>query len=159
MQQKIISDNESLGRILSRIRFKEEKIVFTNGCFDLLHRGHVELLAKAASLGNVLIVGLNTDNSIKRLKGNHRPLNDQQSRALMLAALSVVNYIVFFDEDTPENIIRFIKPDVLVKGSDYKIEEIVGHDIVPQYGGKVQTIELTRGYSTSEILRKIKEMS
>ena len=128
------------------------KVVFTNGCFDILHRGHVEYLSKAADMGDVLVVGLNTDASVKRLKGEGRPINDEQARALVLASLSFVDAVVLFDEDTPYELIKAIRPDVLVKGADYKPEEIVGYDIVTSYGGKVETVPLVEGYSTTQLL-------
>lgn len=130
------------------------KVVFTNGCFDILHRGHVEYLSKAADMGDVLVVGLNTDVSVKRLKGEGRPFNNEEARALVLASLCFVDAVVLFDEDTPYELIKAIRPDVLVKGSDYKPEEIVGHDIVTSYGGKVVTVPLVEGYSTTEILHR-----
>ena len=132
-----------------------KKIVFTNGCFDLLHLGHIDYLAKAADLGNILIVGLNTDNSVRTLKGKDRPINDGHSRATLLAALSFVDAVILFDEETPYNLIKSIEPDILVKGSDYKIEEIAGHEIVQAKGGKVITIDLLSGYSTTLIEDKI----
>ena len=128
------------------------KVVFTNGCFDILHRGHVEYLSKASDMGDVLVVGLNTDASVKRLKGEGRPINDEQARALVLASLSFVDAVVLFDEDTPYELIKAIRPDVLVKGADYKPEEIVGCDIVTSYGGKVETVPLVEGYSTTQLL-------
>ena len=132
-----------------------DKIVFSNGCFDILHRGHVEYLSKAADLGDVLIIGLNTDASVRRLKGESRPVNGQESRALLLAALSFVDAVVFFDEDTPYNLINKVQPDVLVKGKDYKPEDVVGYDIVTSKGGKVITIDLVDGFSTTNIINKI----
>jgi D-glycero-beta-D-manno-heptose 1-phosphate adenylyltransferase len=134
-----------------------KKIVFTNGCFDILHQGHVDYLCKAKDLGNILIVGLNTDASVKRLnKSPERPINKEQSRALVLAALVLVDAIVLFDEDTPYELIKTVQPDVLVKGADYKAEDIVGYDIVKARGGEVVTIELTEGFSTTELIKKIK---
>ena len=132
------------------------KIVFTNGCFDLLHRGHVEYLSKAADMGDVLVVGLNTDASVKRLKGEGRPVNNEEARALVLSSLSFVDAVVLFDEDTPYELIKAIRPDVLVKGADYKPEEIVGYDIVTSYGGKVETVPLVEGYSTTSIISNFK---
>ena len=129
------------------------KIVFTNGCFDLLHRGHVEYLSKAADMGDVLVVGLNTDASVKRLKGEGRPVNNEEARALVLASLSFVDAVVLFDEDTPYELIKAVHPDVLVKGADYKVEDIVGYDIVTSYGGTVTTVPLVEGYSTTQLLR------
>lgn len=131
------------------------KVVFTNGCFDILHRGHVEYLAKAADMGDVLVVGLNTDASVRRLKGESRPVNNQEARALVLASLSFVDAVVLFDEDTPYELIKAVRPDVLVKGADYKPEEIVGYDIVTSYGGKVEVVDLVEGYSTTQLLSLI----
>lgn len=141
---------------LERWRLKSKKIAFTNGCFDILHLGHVDYLAKAADLADVLIVGLNTDESTRRLKGSHRPINDQQQRAMLLAAMQFVDAVVLFNEDTPLELIRFISPDVLIKGADYTPEKIVGYDVVTGYGGKVTTIEFLPGYSTSAIEAKIR---
>ncbi|MCD4745104.1 MAG: D-glycero-beta-D-manno-heptose 1-phosphate adenylyltransferase [Bacteroidales bacterium] len=148
--------SESIERQVAIWRFAEKKVVFTNGCFDILHLGHIEYLSKAADFGNILIIGLNTDNSARRLKGIHRPINDENSRAIVLASLSFVNAIILFDEDTPYNLIRLIQPDILVKGSDYKIEDIVGYDIVSNNGGEIITIDFLPGYSTSLIEEKIK---
>lgn len=134
-----------------------KKVVFTNGCFDLLHVGHVTYLAQAKALGDVLVVGLNSDDSVRRLKGPDRPVNAQDSRALVLAALEPVDYVVFFSEDTPYNIITQVKPDILVKGGDYKIDDIVGGDFVRARGGEVLTIPFVEGFSTSNILEQIKE--
>ncbi len=135
---------------------KNEKVVFTNGCFDLLHLGHVDYLEKARGLGDRLVIGLNTDDSVSRFKGPDRPLQDQNSRARVLAALQFVDLVVFFNEDTPLNLISELVPDVLVKGSDYLAENIVGADVVKRAGGKVETIEFVPGYSTSRIVEKIK---
>ena len=134
-----------------------QKIVFTNGCFDLLHVGHVTYLAQAKALGDVLVIGLNTDASVRRLKGPNRPVNAQDARALVLAALESVDFVVFFDEDTPYNIITQVKPDILVKGGDYEIDNIVGGDFVRARGGQVLTIPFVDGFSTSNILEQIKE--
>ena len=133
-------------------QWKDMKVVFTNGCFDIVHRGHVEYLAKAADMGDVLVVGLNTDASVRRLKGEGRPINNQEARALVLASLSFVDAVVLFDEDTPLELIKAIRPDVLVKGADYKPEEIVGADFVTSYGGTVATVPLVEGYSTTKLL-------
>ena len=152
---KIIESPEELSRTIARLRFKDTRIVFTNGCFDLLHRGHVDYLAKAADLGSYMIIGLNSDESVKRLKGPSRPVNDQQSRAMVLAGLSFVSAIVIFEEDTPYELIKRIKPNILVKGQDYNISEIVGADIVNSCGGEVVTLPLVQGFSTTGILGKI----
>ncbi len=154
VKNKIETDKAELLRKLNIYRFQDKKIVFTNGCFDILHRGHVEYLAQAANLGSVLIIGLNSDNSVKRLKGENRPVQDEEGRAVVLASLAFVTHVVLFDEDTPYELINEIKPDILVKGSDYKEDEIVGADIVKAAGGKVVTIDFIEGYSTSKILEK-----
>ncbi len=138
---------------------KGEKVVFTNGCFDIIHRGHVEYLARAADFGAHLVIGLNTDASVSRLKGENRPVVDQESRAVLLAALQFVDAVVYFDEDTPYELIKTVQPDVLVKGSDYKAEDIVGYDIVTARGGKVQTIDFVEGFSTTNLIDKIKRTS
>ncbi len=139
-------------------KFKEQKIVFTNGCFDIIHRGHIEYLAKASSYGNILVVGLNSDKSIKKIKGVNRPIIDENSRILTLASLQFVNYIILFNEETPINLIEAIKPDILIKGSDYKKEKIVGYDIIKNSGGEIITINFIEGYSTTSIIDKIKKM-
>lgn len=133
------------------------KIVFTNGCFDILHLGHIDYLSKAADLGDKLIVGVNTDASVCRIKGPSRPINDQVSRTMILASLSFVSLIILFDDPTPYNLIKLIQPDVLVKGADYKIEEIVGYDIVKAKGGKIITLDYLAQYSTSGIEQRILE--
>jgi D-glycero-beta-D-manno-heptose 1-phosphate adenylyltransferase len=132
------------------------KIVFTNGCFDILHMGHVDYLEKARNLGDKLIIGLNTDNSVSRFKGSERPIQDQHSRARVMAALSSVDAVVLFDEDNPLELISALLPDILVKGSDYLAENIVGADVVKKNGGEVKTIDFVSGYSTSNIVKKIK---
>jgi rfaE bifunctional protein nucleotidyltransferase chain/domain len=134
--------------------FPGKRVVFTNGCFDILHRGHVEYLAQAADMGDVLVVGLNTDASVRRLKGEGRPVNNEGARALVLAALGFVDAVELFDEDTPYELIKAVHPDVLVKGADYKPEEIVGYDIVTSYGGTVATIPLVEGYSTTGLINQ-----
>ena len=149
-----ILDDKSLEERLKLWRREGKTIVFSNGCFDILHRGHVEYLSKAADLGDKLIIGLNTDDSVKRLKGPSRPVNDEKARAVVLAGLEFVDAVVFFEEDTPYNLIKNVQPDILVKGNDYKAEDIVGYDIVTAKGGKVETIELVNGFSTTNILEK-----
>ncbi len=155
-ENKIKSLEESKAQVIAW-QAKGEKIVFTNGCFDLLHLGHVDYLEKARNLGDRLIVGLNTDNSVSRFKGSERPLQDQISRARVLAALQFVDLVVFFNEDTPLNLISTLLPNVLVKGSDYLTENIVGATIVMQHGGVVKTIDFVEGYSTTRIVEKIKK--
>ncbi|MFM8431449.1 MAG: D-glycero-beta-D-manno-heptose 1-phosphate adenylyltransferase [Bacteroidota bacterium] len=141
---------------VARLRFKGKKIVFTNGCFDILHLGHVDYLAKAADEGDVLFVGINTDESTTRLKGPSRPINDEIQRSILIASLHFVDHVVLFGEDTPLDLIKSIEPDVLVKGADYQIEKIVGADFVISLGGTVKTIEFLPGYSTTAIVNKIK---
>lgn len=145
---------EALQRQIAVWRFKDKKIVFTNGCFDILHLGHIELLAKARSLGSVLVVGMNSDDSVHRLKGPHRPVNSHHARAFTLASLVFVDVVVMFDQDTPYELIKLVQPDILVKGKDYEGKDIVGSDIVTARGGEVVTIELTRGYSTTHTIEK-----
>jgi len=135
-------------------RSENKKIVFTNGCFDILHKGHIEYLSKSKDFGDILIVGLNSDNSVKRLKGEERPINHQNSRSFILSALLFVDAVIYFDEDTPLNLIEIINPDVLVKGGDYKKEDIVGYDFIIERGGIVKTIDLVKGYSTTNIIKK-----
>lgn len=156
--KKITSKIKSVEELLdnlSHCRSEGRQIVFTNGCFDILHHGHVEYLAKASDLGDYLVVGLNTDASVRRLKGESRPINDAFSRAFLLSALQFVDAVVYFDEDTPYELIKIVQPDVLVKGSDYAPESIVGYDIVTERGGKVVTIDLVEGFSTTSIISKL----
>ena len=157
IQSRIFENAQALDTVLARWKQAGNRIVFTNGCFDLLHRGHIDSLAKAAGMGDRLIVGLNSDVSVKLLKGENRPLIDQQSRAILLASLLMVDAVVLFDEETPYELIRAIQPDVLVKGSEYQVEEIAGFDIVLAAGGKVERIDLTEGFSTSDLIQKIKD--
>lgn len=153
-------------KIITKERFRElwiknklgdKSILFTNGCFDLIHKGHVEYLAKAASLSDMMVVGLNSDNSVTRLKGANRPLQDEQARATVLAAFEFVSYVILFDEDTPHDLIQYLKSNMLVKGSDYAQKDIVGADLVLANGGRVLTIDLVDGYSTTNIVEKIKQ--
>lgn len=157
IEQKIF-DRESLVRYCNTKRAKGQKIVFTNGCFDLLHRGHLDLLARAADFGNVLIAGLNTDQSVQRLKGPTRPITKEQDRAFQMASLLCVDAVCLFDEDTPKELIEAIQPDVLVKGGDYTIQNIVGADFVTSHGGRVEIIPFLPGYSTTSIVSHIKEL-
>jgi len=156
IQNKIFSDVGKIKHILAIWRFKGYKIVFTNGCFDLLHLGHLDYLAKAAAKGDKLIVGLNTDSSVTRLKGPDRPITDQHSRTMLLASISFVSMVVLFDEETPYKLITKVQPDILVKGADYNPVDIVGYNEVMAKGGKVETIEFLPGYSTSAIEAKIR---
>jgi rfaE bifunctional protein nucleotidyltransferase chain/domain len=154
IHQRILSWDD-LARNLHLWRFQQKKIVFTNGCFDLVHLGHIDYLSKAADLGDVLIVGLNTDDSVSRLKGPSRPLVDQHARATLMASFRFVDAVVLFDQPTPYELIQLVQPDILVKGKDYKAEDVVGYDIVTAKGGKVETIDLVEGYSTTHLVQKI----
>jgi len=156
IQSKIFESPEAFLPILNRWKQTGDTVVFSNGCFDLVHRGHIDSLARAAEFGERLIVGLNSDASVRLLKGENRPLVDQQSRAVLLASMLMVDAVIMFDEETPYELIKVILPDILVKGSEYQLEEIAGYDIVLASGGKVERIELTEGFSTSDIIQKIK---
>lgn len=146
-----------LRRTREACRQSGQKVVFTNGCFDILHKGHIEYLTKAKALGEILVVGINTDDSTRRIKGKKRPIVEQNDRAAIVANLLPVDYVCLFDEDTPDALIRAIVPDVLVKGADWKVNDIVGKDVVEQAGGVVSTIQLTPGLSTSQIIDRIRE--
>ncbi|MEP7263570.1 MAG: D-glycero-beta-D-manno-heptose 1-phosphate adenylyltransferase [Bacteroidota bacterium] len=154
LNSKLVS-REKAAEIIADWRKEKCKIVFTNGCFDLVHKGHIDYLSKAADMGTQLIIGLNTDASISRIKGPSRPISNESSRALVMAAFEFVSLVVFFDEPTPYELIKIIQPDILVKGADYKPEDIVGGDIVIQSGGQVSTIEFLKGYSTSALVKRI----
>lgn len=151
---KIVSLSDLMRRIASW-RVKGDQIVFTNGCFDLIHVGHADYLEKARMLGDRLVVGLNSDGSVRQLKGTNRPLNGEEARARVLATMEFVDAVVIFEEETPYELIQQIIPDVLVKGADYAIEEIAGHDVVLEAGGRVERIELVQGISTSALIQKI----
>ena len=155
IHEKILNQDQLRSR-LDMWRFLENKIVFTNGCFDVIHLGHIDYLAKAADLGDKLIVGLNSDKSTRSLKGLNRPITDESSRSIILASFSFVDAVVLFDEETPLKLIKTVMPDILVKGADYSINQIVGADIVVQNGGRVQTLNYLPGYSTTLIEQKIK---
>lgn len=150
-----IMDENRLQRKLAKLRFRDLTIVFTNGCFDLLHFGHVEYLERARAMGDFLFVGLNTDDSVRRLKGAPRPLQSQTARARVLAELESVDGVVLFDEDTPDRLIERIRPDVLVKGADYRVHEIAGRDFVEAYGGEVRTVPLIEGISTTTLMEQL----
>jgi D-beta-D-heptose 7-phosphate kinase/D-beta-D-heptose 1-phosphate adenosyltransferase len=151
---KIIS-LESLLRLLAEKRKDDITVVFTNGCFDILHVGHTSFLQEARRLGDLLIVGLNNDESVERLKGPHRPVIPLKERAAILSSLAGVDYVIAFEEDTPIRLIEAIKPDILVKGDDYKKEEVVGREVVESYGGRVELVKLVRGVSTTSIIKRI----
>lgn len=151
-----IKNPDELLIVLDKIRI-HKKIVFTNGCFDILHRGHVEYLYFAKAQGDVLVVAVNSDDSVRRLKGEGRPVNNLEDRMTVLSALEMVDYVTFFEEDTPYEIISKLKPHIIVKGGDYKPEEVVGKDVVESYGGKVVIAPFVKGYSTTYILRRRKD--
>lgn len=152
----MILSRDTLAQVCADLREQGRTVVFTNGCFDILHAGHVSYLERAARLGDVLVVGLNSDNSVRRLKGPSRPVNNEQDRALVLAALRSVAYVCVFDEDTPLELVRGVQPDVLVKGGDYLIENIVGADIVTARGGRVLTLPFVEGKSTTAVIDRMK---
>lgn len=154
MKNKIISRSQ-INTIISPLKKQGQKIVFTNGCFDLLHVGHVRYLQEAASSGDCLIVGLNSDRSVREIKGPNRPLISEDQRAEVLAALACVGYIVLFDEADPFKLIESIKPDILVKGADWSLDKIIGADLVHSYGGEVRRVDLVPLISTSEIIQRI----
>jgi D-glycero-beta-D-manno-heptose 1-phosphate adenylyltransferase len=147
---------DTLQAELKRWRLKNKKIVFTNGVFDIVHQGHIASLSEAASFGDILIVGVNADASVKRLKGDSRPVNDENSRALLLAALVMTDAVIIFKEDTPHNLITSIMPDVLVKGGDYTIEQIVGAKEVMANGGEVKIVPILEGFSTTRIIERMR---
>jgi len=153
---RVIAIND-LKSIRQKLKQEKKKVVFTNGCFDIIHRGHVDYLTKAKALGDVLIVAVNTDASVRRIKGERRPIVDEDDRANIVASLSPVDYVCLFDEDTPYALISAIVPDVLIKGADWKVDDIVGKDIVEQNGGRVATISFLPNRSTSNIIQRIVE--
>ena len=150
-----IKDVKNLARTLSALKSRGKRIVFTNGCFDILHVGHVDYLSKAKRLGDILVIGLNSDSSVKKIKGKGRPINRESDRAKVLAALGCVDYVTLFAESTPENIIMKLRPNVLVKGGDWKVKDIVGGDFVRKNGGKVKNIPFVKGYSTTAVIEKL----
>lgn len=156
--QSIKNKIYNLDKLVLQLKVWEKegkKIVFTNGCFDIIHQGHIDYLAKAKDLGDKLIIGLNTDQSVSTIKGKNRPIQDEKSRAIILASMQFVDAIIYFSDPTPYELIKAIEPDILVKGADYKPEDIVGYDIVKQKGGEIKTIEFLEGFSTTSIENKI----
>lgn len=156
LEDKIIKTPRKLNQVISAWKTKNQKVVFTNGCFDILHFGHLKLLFESKKLGDKLIVGLNTDISIKKIKGEHRPLNTNYQRSIMLASLSFVDKIVFFSEMTPINLIKQISPNILTKGSDYKLSNVVGLEEILNFGGEVKLIPIVENLSTSLLIRENK---
>ena len=148
---------EEISIIIKELKTQNKKIIFTNGCFDILHSGHVQYLTEAKELGDILILGLNSDSSVNRLKGIDRPVNNERERAIVLSALCSISYIVIFEEDTPYKLINHIKPDILVKGGDWKSKDIVGSDIVNSYNGEVKSLSFVEGKSTTDIINKLRE--
>ena len=156
--QKIPSKLRSLTGLrnaLWRDKRAGRKIVFTNGCFDILHVGHVEYLSKARKMGDVLVIGLNSDRSVKQLKGKDRPINREEDRSKLLSAFYFVDYVTIFNEDTPDRLIRKLKPDILVKGGDWQMKDIVGASFVKSYGGRVATVPFVKGFSTTSLVKKM----
>jgi D-beta-D-heptose 7-phosphate kinase/D-beta-D-heptose 1-phosphate adenosyltransferase len=154
IKNRILNRQELIKEVV-RLRLKSKTIAFTNGVFDILHEGHIAVLSKAASFADVLIVGLNSDTSVKKIKGEERPVNSENSRALILASLIMVDNVAIFEEDTPIEIIKLIQPDVLVKGGDYTLDTIVGAKEVMANGGRVEIVPLMEGFSTTTIIKKI----
>lgn len=155
MKNERIIESKNIKKEISELKKESKKIVFTNGCFDIIHAGHISYLNEAKALGDILIVGLNSDESVRRLKGADRPVVNERDRAYVLANLKPVDYVVMFDEDTPYELIKKIKPDILVKGADYEGKNIAGRDIVESSGGETVLINFIEGKSTSEIIKKI----
>lgn len=155
-ESKILTKEEAIDQV-SKWQNSDQKVVFTNGCFDIVHLGHIDYLEKARALGDKLVLGLNTDASVSRLKGPLRPVVNEYARARLMAALSFVDAVILFDEPTPTELIEAVKPDILVKGDDYTVDNIAGADFVLGRGGEVKTIALVKGYSTSSLIEKIKQ--
>ncbi len=158
MPQRIQRSHRSLARLIQRLKQSHKRIVFTNGCYDLLHVGHVILLERAKRLGDVLVVGLNSDRSIQGLKGPGRPITPEGERARILAALASVDFVTLFDDPTPFRLIALLKPDVLVKGADWAAGQIVGEALVRQWGGRVVRLPLVAGHSTTKLIRRIRRL-
>lgn len=150
-----IKTRKQLNRILTSLRSKDKRVVFTNGCFEVIHTGHIRCLTRAKKSGDILVVAVNSDSSVRRLKGKNRPVVCEKDRMEIVAALECVDYVVLFREDTPGEIIEYLKPDILVKGADYKLHEIVGRKTMKRYGGKVKTIPLVKNKSTTRLIKHI----
>ncbi|MFB6317694.1 D-glycero-beta-D-manno-heptose 1-phosphate adenylyltransferase [Saccharicrinis sp. FJH54] len=152
-----IQDWDQAGQTVKEWEKQGLKVVFSNGCFDLVHKGHVDYLARARNLGDRLVLGLNSDASVSRLKGEGRPVVDEKSRAFLLAGFGFIDLVVIFDEDTPYELIKLLQPDILVKGKDYRPEDIAGYDVVMDKGGDVITVDLVEGFSTTTLIDRIKK--
>lgn len=157
IHSKIFSDRKAISATINKWSKEGQRLVFTNGCFDIMHKGHIDYLYEASKLADKMVIGLNTDASVRLLKGHGRPVNNNEARALMIAALGFVDMVVFFEEETPKQLIDAVQPDVLTKGSDYEAKNIVGYDTVMAKGGQVITIDLTDGFSTTGLIEKIKK--
>lgn len=157
LHSKIFSHRDEIKSLIADWSDQGQDIVFTNGCFDILHKGHIDYLYEASKLADKMVIGLNTDASVSAIKGDGRPVNNNDARSLIIAALGFVDMVVFFDEETPKELIEVVQPDVLTKGSDYVAEDIVGYDTVMAKGGKVITIDLTEGFSTTGLIERIKK--
>lgn len=157
IQAKLFYHRDEISSLVKKWKLQQKRIIFTNGCFDIMHAGHIDYLSKAADLGDILVVGLNSDSSVQQLKGDNRPINNQNSRMRVLASLFFINAVVIFDEATPYKLIEAIKPNILVKGGDYTDKEVVGFDLVQASGGEIVILDLVPGYSTSLIEQKIIE--
>jgi len=155
---KKILDRESLVNQSAEWKKQGKRIVFTNGCFDILHRGHLQILTDSAAAGDILVVGLNTDASVRKLKGENRPVNEESFRALMMASIQIVDAVTLFEEDTPLQLIRVLEPDVIVKGGDYTIDQIVGGEYVLRRGGEIKIVPIVKGYSTSALIEAIQKL-
>lgn len=153
----MILEQKDLAIEVEKLRASKRKIVFTNGCFDIIHPGHISYLEESKKLGDILIVALNTDASVRRLKGETRPINNEDDRAIVMNALKPVDYVTFFDQDTPYEIISLLKPDIITKGGDYIAENVVGYDILNKYGGRVVIINFVENKSTTSIINKMKK--
>jgi rfaE bifunctional protein nucleotidyltransferase chain/domain len=147
-----------LVKLISALKAENKTIAFTNGCFDILHYGHIQLLLECSSFADILIIGVNSDTSVKRIKGSERPINNEEARITTLASLQMVDYVILFEEDTPLELIKIIRPDILLKGGDWPEDKIVGADFVKSYNGIVKLIPYRKNLSTSETLRKIKSL-
>lgn len=155
MMETKIKNITQLKKIIVRLKNQDKKIVFTNGCFDILHFGHAKYLKEARRKGDVLVVGVNSDSSVRKIKGNRRPIINEAHRADLIAALESVDFVVIFKEETPFRVIKTLKPDILVKGADWDKKDIVGKDFVLRGGGKVYTVKLVKGFSTTDLIKKI----
>jgi len=144
-------------KIVKELKSSGQKIIFTNGCFDIIHAGHIQYLQEAKNLGDILIIGLNSDFSVRKLKGENRPINNETNRSIVLSGFYFVDYVVVFEENTPYDLINLIKPNILVKGGDWEIQDIVGSDIVLEKGGEVKSLSFKEGFSTTKLINKIKE--